>query len=330
MLAVTEANNAGYDEAILLTPEGTVADGSGENIFVVRDGVIYTPDLSTGILPGITRDTVKQIAADLGYTVVEKSLIRSDLYLADEVFMCGTAAEVTPLRADRRPRDRRRRGDARDPEGVPRDRARPDRALVALARAGAAARAQLTTAHEQDQPQRAVDRRARRGARARGAPLGLALARADGCTLRVAVRGCGRRAALRRGLVGNGGPASVHAPCRGRGGGRGDHVALLVRRVGELRDLRRRDAGLRRYRPEHPQPRSGGGRGSDHTAHKGARGRRHLRLPGGVRRADLALRTTWDRADRGLRARRSARRTRGSRSVRTGTLRSGPSTRTSR
>jgi branched-chain amino acid aminotransferase len=97
MLAVTEANNAGYDEAILLTQEGFVADGSGENIFVVRDGVIYTPDLATGILPGITRDTVTQIAQDLGYTVVEKSLIRSDLYLADEVFMCGTAAEVTPL-----------------------------------------------------------------------------------------------------------------------------------------------------------------------------------------------------------------------------------------
>jgi branched-chain amino acid aminotransferase len=97
MLAVTEANNAGYDEAILLTPEGTVADGSGENIFIVRDGVIYTPDLATGILPGITRDTITQIAQDLGYTVVEKSIIRSDLYLADEVFMCGTAAEVTPL-----------------------------------------------------------------------------------------------------------------------------------------------------------------------------------------------------------------------------------------
>jgi branched-chain amino acid aminotransferase len=99
MLAVTEANNAGYDEAILLTPEGTVADGSGENIFVVRDGVIYTPDLATGILPGITRDTVKQIAEDLGHSVIEKTIIRSDLYLADEVFMCGTAAEVTPLRS---------------------------------------------------------------------------------------------------------------------------------------------------------------------------------------------------------------------------------------
>ncbi len=99
MLAVTEANNAGYDEAILLTPEGTVADGSGENIFVVRDGVIYTPDLATGILPGITRDTITQIAQDLGHTVLEKALIRSDLYLADEVFMTGTAAEVTPLRS---------------------------------------------------------------------------------------------------------------------------------------------------------------------------------------------------------------------------------------
>jgi len=98
MLAVTEANRAGYDEAILLTAEGFVADGSGENVFIVKDGVIYTPDLSTSILPGITRDTVIQIAQDIGYRVVEKSLIRSDLYLADEAFMCGTAAEVTPLR----------------------------------------------------------------------------------------------------------------------------------------------------------------------------------------------------------------------------------------
>src|SRR6476646_6164357 len=98
MLAVTEANRAGYDEAILLTAEGFVADGSGENVFIVKDGVIYTPDLSASILPGITRDTVIQIAQDIGYRVVEKSLIRSDLYLADEAFMCGTAAEVTPLR----------------------------------------------------------------------------------------------------------------------------------------------------------------------------------------------------------------------------------------
>src|SRR3990170_2705024 len=83
MLAVNEALDAGYDEAILLTGDGLVADGSGENIFVVRDGKIYTPDLSTSILPGITRDTVTQIARSLGYDVVEKSLIRSELYLAD-------------------------------------------------------------------------------------------------------------------------------------------------------------------------------------------------------------------------------------------------------
>jgi branched-chain amino acid aminotransferase len=98
MLAVGEANRAGYDEAILLTAEGTIADGSGESIFIVRDGVIYTPDLSASILVGITRDTVIQMAQDLGHTVVEKPLIRTDLYLADEVFMVGTAAEVTPIR----------------------------------------------------------------------------------------------------------------------------------------------------------------------------------------------------------------------------------------
>jgi len=98
MLAVGEANRAGYDEAILLTAEGYLADGSGESLFVVRDGVISTPDLAASILTGITRDTVMQIAEDLGHRVVEKNLIRTDLYLADEVFMVGTAAEVTPIR----------------------------------------------------------------------------------------------------------------------------------------------------------------------------------------------------------------------------------------
>jgi branched-chain amino acid aminotransferase len=98
MLAVTEANRAGYEEAILLTDEGFIADGSGENVFIVKDGKIATPPLSTSILPGITRDSVIQIAQDLGYTVDEKNLIRSDLISADEVFMCGTAAEVTPIR----------------------------------------------------------------------------------------------------------------------------------------------------------------------------------------------------------------------------------------
>jgi branched-chain amino acid aminotransferase len=99
MLAVMEAERAGYEEAILLTDTGYIADGSGENIFMVKNGVIETPDLSSSILPGITRDTVIQIAQDLGYTVLETNIIRADLYLADEIFMCGTAAEVTPVRS---------------------------------------------------------------------------------------------------------------------------------------------------------------------------------------------------------------------------------------
>jgi len=99
MLATMEARRGGYEEAILLADDGTVADGPGENVFVVTDGVIRTPPLETSILPGITRDSVITIAKDLGYAVEETSLIRTDLLLADEVFMTGTAAEVTPLRA---------------------------------------------------------------------------------------------------------------------------------------------------------------------------------------------------------------------------------------
>ena len=99
MLAVTEAQRAGYDEAILMTDEGYVADGSGENVFVVKDGRIMTPPLSTSILPGITRSTIIEIAQELGYVVDQTNLIRTDLYLADEAFMVGTAAEVTPLRS---------------------------------------------------------------------------------------------------------------------------------------------------------------------------------------------------------------------------------------
>ncbi len=99
LLATTEARRAGYDEAIMLTGEGYVADGPGETIFVVKDGVIRTPHLAMSILPGITRHTVIEIARALGYEVDETLLIRTDLYLADEVFMVGTAAEVTPVRA---------------------------------------------------------------------------------------------------------------------------------------------------------------------------------------------------------------------------------------
>ncbi len=99
MLAVTEANRGGYDEAILLTDDGFVADGSGENVFVVKDDRIVTPPLATSILPGITRQTVIDLADTLGYEVQQANLIRTELYLADEVFMTGTAAEVTPVRS---------------------------------------------------------------------------------------------------------------------------------------------------------------------------------------------------------------------------------------
>lgn len=99
MLAVDEATRRGYEEAILLTDDGTIADGSGENVFVVHDGVIRTPDLSASILPGITRDTIVHLAHELGFPLEEAPLIRSDLYSADEVFMTGTAAEMTPLRS---------------------------------------------------------------------------------------------------------------------------------------------------------------------------------------------------------------------------------------
>jgi branched-chain amino acid aminotransferase len=99
MLAVDEATRRGYDEAILLTDDGTIADGSGEHVFLVEGGVIRTPDLAASILPGITRDTIVHLARELGFPLEEAPLIRSDLYRADEVFMTGTAAEVTPLRS---------------------------------------------------------------------------------------------------------------------------------------------------------------------------------------------------------------------------------------
>jgi branched-chain amino acid aminotransferase len=98
ILAKREAKLAGYDEAILLDTNGYVSEGSGENIFVVRRGIVYTPDLSCSILEGITRDTVITLAREMGLTVVECRLTRDQLWLADEVFLTGTAAEVTPVR----------------------------------------------------------------------------------------------------------------------------------------------------------------------------------------------------------------------------------------
>ena len=97
MLATQEAASCGYDEALLLDPEGYVAEGSGENIFVVRNGKILTPEL-TSALEGITRDTIMQFMAELGLDITEKKITRDEIYVADEVFFTGTAAEVTPVR----------------------------------------------------------------------------------------------------------------------------------------------------------------------------------------------------------------------------------------
>jgi len=97
-LAKVEALHGGYDEAILLNTSGSVAEATGENVFVVKDGVLVTPPLSAGALDGITRDSVITIARDFGYEVREETLLRTDLYLADEAFLCGTAAEIVPIR----------------------------------------------------------------------------------------------------------------------------------------------------------------------------------------------------------------------------------------
>ncbi len=93
-LAKVEALKAGYDEAIMLSPNGLVAECTGENIFCVRNGVIMTPPLSAGALEGITQSSVTKIARDLGYEIRVENIARSDLYIADEIFVCGTAAEV--------------------------------------------------------------------------------------------------------------------------------------------------------------------------------------------------------------------------------------------
>ena len=98
VLAKIEATKAGSDEAILLDSQGFVCEGSGENIYIVREGVILTPPQTAGILDGINRKSVIKIARDLGYEVVERNLARAEMYLADEVFMTGTAAELVPAR----------------------------------------------------------------------------------------------------------------------------------------------------------------------------------------------------------------------------------------
>jgi branched-chain amino acid aminotransferase len=104
ILAKMEAVKNGYDEAIMLNADGMISEGSGENIFLIRDGVVYTPPVGAGCLDGITRDAVMTLLQEDGHRVVEKTFHRSDLYYCDELFFTGTAAEVTPIReVDDRP-----------------------------------------------------------------------------------------------------------------------------------------------------------------------------------------------------------------------------------
>ena len=111
ILANQEATHDGYEEAMLLDPQGFVCQGSGENIFIVRDGKLHTPDLSGGALAGITRDTIITFASELGIPVLERRITRDEIYVADEAFFTGTAAEVTPIREyDNRPIGEGRRG----------------------------------------------------------------------------------------------------------------------------------------------------------------------------------------------------------------------------
>jgi branched-chain amino acid aminotransferase len=98
ILANMEATDDGYDEALLLDASGFVSEGAGENLFIVRGGVVYTPDSSSGALDGITRNTVMAICGDLGLKVVERRITRDEIYISDEAFFTGTAAEVTPIR----------------------------------------------------------------------------------------------------------------------------------------------------------------------------------------------------------------------------------------
>jgi branched-chain amino acid aminotransferase len=104
ILANQEATHDGYEEAMLLDPQGYICQGSGENVFIVRDGKLHTPDLAGGALAGITRDTVIQFAGEFGIPVLERRITRDEVYVADEAFFTGTAAEVTPIRElDNRP-----------------------------------------------------------------------------------------------------------------------------------------------------------------------------------------------------------------------------------
>ena len=307
MLAVIEANRAGYDEAILLTDDGYIADGSGENVFVVKDGKITTPPLSTSILPGITRNSIIQIAQDLGYTVEETQLDPyrplprgRDLHDRDR-----RGGDADPLGG--RPGGRTaRRGHAQAAEGLPRHGARRERALVALARvrldpfSGTHSGAGVTQATRRVPLARPwIDEREEE--------LVLEVLRSGRLSLGPTIDRFEELIAERVGApyaaAVSSGTAGLHMLVRAAGIGEGDEVitsTLSFAASGELFPLRGRDAGLRRRRPAHVESRPGRRGGGDHRADEGNRRRRHVRLPVRARGADGDRRAPWARADRGL------------------------------
>ena len=125
-----EALDDGYDEALLLDASGFVSEGAGENLFIIKSGVVYTPDLSAGALNGITRNTIFSICNDLGLKLVEKRITRDEVYIGDEAFFTGTAAEVTPIRE----LDRIEIGAARAARSPRRSRARSSTSSTAATR----------------------------------------------------------------------------------------------------------------------------------------------------------------------------------------------------
>ena len=335
VLAKLEASRAGYDEAILLNEEGYVADGSGENVFVVRDGVLYTPPTTASCLPGITRDSVIRMATVLGIEVREVNLVRTDLYFADEVFLCGTAAEVTPVASvDGQPTGGR----------GPVTKASPGHLLRHRQRAATSGSPTCWSTRSGRPPSD------RRMVTTRRIPLARPLIgeREEELVLDVLRSGALALGAMRAGLRARVRRPRRHAatPSPARAGRRactsrstcsasspGDEVItspLLVRRLGQRDPAPRRHAGLRRHRRAHVQPGPRRRRGGGHAAHQGHPAGAHLRLPvrdrGDQRDRRANTGSRWSRTP----ARRWAPRSTAARWARTAIRRCSPSIRTSR
>ena len=223
-LAKIEALKAGFDEAILLNEQGFLADGSGENVFVVRDGVLSTPPTTSSCLPGITRETVIRIARDKGYEVHERDVVRTDLYHADEVFFTGTAAEVTPIRSV----DDHEIGPGPITREIQQEffaitHGRSPLSDEYLDFPDRGPRALMGDADPGDRALGAGRRGARGGARARGAALGHARARAEAAPLRERLRVVHGHAPRDRRLERHRRPAPGRPDGRDRPRRRGDH-----------------------------------------------------------------------------------------------------------